>query len=388
MRVGMNMGTLGHGSSRTLLFLLLASSLLFGCISPSLAAQASGISSGIQIQICALIGIISSVIGILAIFLFVFGAILYAVAHMLPAAGNFKGSAQGWGMGMLIGGVIGVILYLLSSFIIYRLASFSAGGAIPAITQVNCNAIGASASSPASTVSGSSPSAATGSNIGAILSQSTVPASASNGGLAAITGRNSQALAVSGQSYPCASGASRSQVPNGNFATGNYTDWNAYGPGFGAAPLDINIANENGEYYSSPWSGYAGEYVATTFSPEGYPQPGSLRSAPFLVTAPYLNFKIISPANRDLYVELLVNNTVFIVAHYNTTNGAGILTPGTFANASLYLGPLACKNVSVVIASQVLGSKANASQFIAAGDFQLGNYSSATLGILANSTIV
>ncbi len=382
------MKILSRGSSRTIVCLLLASFVSFECLTSALAAQASGISSGIQIQICGLIGIISSVIGILAIFLFVFGAVLYAVAHMLPAAGNIKGSAQGWGMGMLIGGVIGIILYLLSSFIIYRLASFSTGGAIPAITQVDCNTLGSAASSGSSAAasSGSASSNSASSNLAA-ASQNPSIGSISDGGLAAINGRNSPTLSLPGQPYQCALGEQPSQIPNGDFSTGNYLDWNESGSGFGSSPLDLISANGNGQYYSSPWSGYLGEYLATTFNPGAYPSTGSLISAPFMVTAPYLNFRIVSPANRDLYVELLINKTVFLVDRYNTTNGVGSHPLGTFANASIYLGPLACREVSVGIVSQVYASKANESQFIAAGDFRLGNHSTATLGILTNSTV-
>lgn len=97
--------------------------------------------TSVQKTFCSLISLISEIIEILAIFMFALGAILYGSATLLPAAGNFKGSMQGWGMGMIIGGVIAIILYLLSGFIITKIASFGGAGVVPSIAQVNCNSL-------------------------------------------------------------------------------------------------------------------------------------------------------------------------------------------------------------------------------------------------------
>ena len=355
------------GRSALLMFLMLSAAAL-----PLAYAQAAAIQS----QICSIISIISSVVGILAIFLFVVGALLYSLAHIFPAAGNLKGSAQGWGMGMIIGGIIGIVLYILSSFIIYRLASFSGNGSIPAITQVNCNSPAAS-----SAPSGQQPTSTP------VLSQINSTSKTSQQGAGGLYAINSKSTSIPLQ----AAGIPNcqylgSQVANGDFGYGNYSGWVESGSGFASSPVNLSNANYEGDYYLGKWSGYSGAYFATTFSKATSESPGSLVSAPFLVTAPYLNFKLVSPYNPGIYLELLSSNSVLLTIHYNTTNGQGAYPLGTFANASIYLGSLMCRNASIAIVSQVAGSPGS-DQFIAAGDFRLSNYSDSTPGIVENSTV-
>lgn len=361
---------------------------------PLLSAQASVAATSVQSTICGLLAGIASIIGILAIFLFVLGAVLYGVAYLLPAAGNLKGSAQGWGMGMIIGGVIAIILYILSAFIIYKIASFSTGALIPAISTVGCSGAGSVTSTSTSTTtsggsistnptitvansgtsggskpSGSSPtSATTTTNIGSIGSST--------------AGGNTYTGAYCQASHPNVS------IDNGNFGTGTYSGWTVTGSGFGNAPTDINIANENNDYYRTYWSNYNGEFFATTFRNSSAFVPGNLTSYQFMVSEPFLNFKIVSSQSSGLYTEVLLNNTPFIISYYNTTNGQGNYPLGTFANASINLSPLFCQNVTVRIVSRVLENSTNRNRFIAVGDFYLSNSSIATPGILVNSTVV
>ncbi len=355
-----------HGA---LIFLILSVLVL-----PLAYAQAA---TAIQSQICGIISIISSVVGILAIFLFVVGALLYSLAHIFPAAGNLKGSAQGWGIGMIIGGIIGIVLYILSSFIIYRLASFSGNSSIPAITQVDCN-------SQATTTAASSAQQPPPVSVLSQTNSTSKAARSGAGGLYAINSKSTSAPLQSASMPRCQYYGS--QVINGDFGYGNYSGWTESGTGFGSSPVNLSVADSEGNYYLGKWSGYSGAYFATTFSKTASESPASLTSEPFLVTAPYLNFKIISPYNLGIYLEVLSSNSVLLTIHYNTTNGQGSYPPGTFANASIYLGSLMCRNASISIVSQSAGSPGG-SQFIAVGDFHLSNYSDSTPGILENSTV-
>ena len=159
---------------RTIAFTSAIMVLMYLAILPLASAQStSNTSTTIQSTLCGIISTISSVIFIIAIFMFVLGSILYGVAHMFPAAGNLKGSTQGWGIGMIIGGIIAIVLYLLSSFIITHLASLSNNGVIPAISQQGCsgvsflgNIVGTSTSTSGSSSSGSTSSSSFGSSIG------------------------------------------------------------------------------------------------------------------------------------------------------------------------------------------------------------------------------
>ena len=96
--------------------------------------------------LCGIIAGISQVIGLLAIFMFILGGTLYGFAHFMPASGNLKGSMQGWGMGVLMGGIIMIILYALAPFIISNLLQFSISGSanvyVPTASGVNCAAYG------------------------------------------------------------------------------------------------------------------------------------------------------------------------------------------------------------------------------------------------------
>lgn len=81
-------------------------------------------------SICSIVDVVRSFIGYIALLLFIVGAVLYAVAHLLPAAGNMRGNLQGWSIGMIIGGVVGIILILIAPGVINLIiGSASASGA-------------------------------------------------------------------------------------------------------------------------------------------------------------------------------------------------------------------------------------------------------------------
>lgn len=78
-------------------------------------------------QLCGIVGGVRTVIGVIALVMFLIGGVLYAVGHFMPAAGQVKASMQGWAMGMILGGVIGVILVILAPFIISTILNFGSG---------------------------------------------------------------------------------------------------------------------------------------------------------------------------------------------------------------------------------------------------------------------
>lgn len=78
-------------------------------------------------QLCGIVNGVRTVIGVIALVMFLVGGTLYAVGHFMPAAGQIKASMQGWAMGMILGGVIGVILVILAPFIISTILNFGSG---------------------------------------------------------------------------------------------------------------------------------------------------------------------------------------------------------------------------------------------------------------------
>ncbi len=193
-------------------------------------------------------------------------------------------------------------------------------------------------------------------------------------------------------------------VYNGNFSSGTYSGWNVTGKGFGTSPLNITFANGNlnvtpansvgnnnyttantaaGCYIGSKWSNYVGSYIATTYMCGTQVSPGNITSSPFFSSYPFLNFKIISPQNQNLYVEILYNGTPEIIAHYDTYNTSlGANASSTFRNASIPLVTVINKPIQI----KVVADTQLPQNFIAVGDFQMARIPSQTKGILVNIT--
>jgi type IV secretory pathway VirB2 component (pilin) len=97
--------------------------LLANLVTP-LFAQSNTLDT-LTSQLCNIITGVRTVIGVIALVMFLIGGILYAVGHFMPAAGNVKASMQGWAMGMILGGVVGVILVLIAPYLVSLLLSFN-----------------------------------------------------------------------------------------------------------------------------------------------------------------------------------------------------------------------------------------------------------------------
>ncbi len=78
-------------------------------------------------EFCAIVNDIRDVVGVFALAMFLIGGILYAAGHFMPAAGNIRSTTQGWAMGMIIGGIIGLILVIIAPTILQIITSFGAG---------------------------------------------------------------------------------------------------------------------------------------------------------------------------------------------------------------------------------------------------------------------
>ena len=199
---------------------------------------------------------------------------------------------------------------------------------------------------------------------------------------------------IPSQYQNCISPKESVPLPNGNFSTGTYEYWNVTGQGFlndtgQAAPTNIIAANEKSIYYGQPWSNYSGNFMATTYHGGLSLSTGNLTSAPFEVIEPYLNFKIVSPKNALLYVELLHNGKPFRISHYNTLNSSsGNREQSVFVNATMPIINFVCQNISVRVVAGVVGSVTNRYDFMAVGDFVQSKYNLETPGTLVNSTVL
>ena len=186
----------------------------------------------------------------------------------------------------------------------------------------------------------------------------------------------------------CISSDPTAGIPNGAFSNGTYEYWITNGLGFGSAPTNIKYANETQSYYGSPWSGYSGDYFASTFRGGTSVGSGNLTSDPFLVTEPYLNFKLISSQNDQLYVQILQDGIPRITTHFNTYAAANNPNASsTFVNASISLLPLLCKNVQIRVSGDVVGTLINQHNYIAVTGFYMSRHPASTAGILVNQSV-
>jgi len=189
---------------------------------------------------------------------------------------------------------------------------------------------------------------------------------------------------VINQSSCSLTNASVEYIPNGNFSTGTYEYWNTTGTGFGDTPFNLTLANKEGDYYGANWSNYGNtSFAASTYRGGLATSPGNITSAPFVVNDLFLNFKIISPYDKGIYLELLDNKTQLpvLTAHFDTYNASGNINgQTTFINASLPIYEFKCDNLRIKIVYNHVGE--TTTQYILATDFYLSNKEITTPGIL------
>ncbi len=111
-------------------YYLLILSLVSMLVLPLATAQTpatsnNAASSVISSSLCGIITTIQDVVGVIALALFILGGAFYAVAHMLPAAGNLKGNLQGWSLGMIVGGIVGLVIVIIAPSVISMITSTS-----------------------------------------------------------------------------------------------------------------------------------------------------------------------------------------------------------------------------------------------------------------------
>jgi hypothetical protein len=178
-------------------------------------------------------------------------------------------------------------------------------------------------------------------------------------------------------------------VYNGNFSSDSFTGWTLASQGFGTAPMNIIWANLPNVscYIGAPWSNANFTFFASTFHCGTAVAPGNLTSSLFMVTEPYLDFRIISPANADLYVEIINQSYVpEIVAHYGTFNSSSNPEAfSTFRNASIPLSTVYGKPVRIKVVAVPFGNKLR-HLYIALGGFGLSSTIHQDRGVLVNES--
>lgn len=97
---------------------------MFGGILTSIVSAQNNVGASISSQLNAVCGDIKTFVGILVVVLLALGAVLYAISHVLPAAGNIKGNLQGWSLNMVVGAIVALIIYFLAPWIAQQIVNF------------------------------------------------------------------------------------------------------------------------------------------------------------------------------------------------------------------------------------------------------------------------
>ena len=87
-------------------------------------------TNAIVTPLCSIYTAVHEGVFILGLLLMIIGAIMYALAHVMP--GQTKGSLQGYGMGLILGGIVGVIIAELAQPILNTIigGSFNSGNVL------------------------------------------------------------------------------------------------------------------------------------------------------------------------------------------------------------------------------------------------------------------
>ena len=103
------------------------------------AIGAQSAVSTISVTLCGLVDGVRSIIGALAIVLFLIGGVLYATAHFLPTSLEYRKSLIGWAQAMIVGGIIGLVVVLLAQPIVSLFTNITVGaGGTTGASAISC----------------------------------------------------------------------------------------------------------------------------------------------------------------------------------------------------------------------------------------------------------
>ena len=118
-------------------FVLLAVATI-GLLGTLITAQGGGgTATGASNVLCAVFNSVRNIIFLLGLTLMILGAALYAGANIMPSAQ--RGGFQGYGMAMIIGGVVGLVIAIAAPFVLNLLVS--AGGSNSVLGYTGTQAI-------------------------------------------------------------------------------------------------------------------------------------------------------------------------------------------------------------------------------------------------------
>jgi hypothetical protein len=92
----------------------------------AVASAQNTAATGATAALCQIFNTVRNIIFLLGITLVILGAAVYAAANIMPS--QSKGGFQGYGMGMIIGGIIGVAIAVIAPYVINLIVSSAGSG--------------------------------------------------------------------------------------------------------------------------------------------------------------------------------------------------------------------------------------------------------------------
>jgi hypothetical protein len=106
-------------------FILLTAAVL-GMFGTLVISQNNAVANGATNALCTVFNTVRNIIFLLGLTLMILGGAIYAGANIMPSSS--KGGFQGYGMAMIIGGVVGVAIAVAAPFVLNLLVSSGGAG--------------------------------------------------------------------------------------------------------------------------------------------------------------------------------------------------------------------------------------------------------------------
>jgi len=112
---------------------------LLTCVSLVSTVLADSTIIAISSTLCGMVTTVRTIVGALALTLFLLGGVMYAVSHFLPTNMEFKKSMTAWSTAMITGGIIGLVIVLIAQPLIQTITGLgTAVGGVTSATPINC----------------------------------------------------------------------------------------------------------------------------------------------------------------------------------------------------------------------------------------------------------
>ncbi len=107
-------------------------------------SQSGAASSSVTGALCQIYNTVRNVIFLIGITLAVLGGVVYALASIMP--GSHKSGLQGYGIGMIIGGVLGIVIAVAAPYILNLIVSSNPNSILTSTGTSGVNGLCSSAS--------------------------------------------------------------------------------------------------------------------------------------------------------------------------------------------------------------------------------------------------